>query len=91
MFTVHVLEAVALGSFGSLVHLALAAYEEKAVPNQWEIFGHVVAGPVAGWLFQLTGLPNHINIFFAGFFAIDTIRMLGRMYKPKPAEEPAEE
>jgi len=88
---VSLVEAVLLSLFGSLVHLCLAIYEAKSLPDKYEIAGHVVFGPVAGFLFHLTGAPNHINAFFSGFFAIDTIRMLGRMYKPKPAEEPAEE
>jgi len=83
-------EAIILGLFGSLVHLALAIYEAKSILDKYEIVGHIVFGPVAGFLFFLTGAPNHINAFFSGFFAIDTIRMLGRMYKPKPAEEETE-
>jgi len=88
--TVTLVEAVVLGFLGSLVHLALAVYERKAVPGRYEIFGHVALGPVAGGLFYATGLSNHINAFFAGFFTIDFIRMLARVYKPKPAEEEGE-
>jgi len=84
---VSLIEAILLGLFGSLVHLGLAVYEAKKIPDKYEIAGHVVFGPVAGWLFLITGYPNHVNCFFAGFFAIDTIRMLSRMYKPKPSEE----
>jgi len=87
---ISLIEAILLGLFGSLVHLALAIYEAKSIPDKYEIAGHVVFGPVAGFLFHLTGAPNHINAFFSGFFAIDTIRMLARMYKPKPAEEEVE-
>jgi len=87
---VSLMEAILLGLFGSLVHLALAIYEGKSVPDKYEIAGHVVFGPVAGFLFHLTGAPNHLNAIFAGFFAIDTIRMLGRMHKPKPAEGESE-
>jgi len=87
---ISLVEAVLLGLFGSLVHLGLAIYEAKSMPDKYEIAGHVVFGPVAGFLFHLTGAPNHINAFFSGFFAIDTIRMLARMYKPKPAEEETE-
>jgi len=84
---VSLFEAILLGLFGSLVHLGLAIYEAKSMLDKYEIMGHVVFGPVAGFLFFLTGAPNHINAFFIGFFAIDTIRMLSRMYKTKPSEE----
>jgi len=87
---ISLVEAILLGLFGSLVHLALAIYEAKSIPDRYEIAGHIAFGPVAGFLFHLTGAPNHINAFFSGFFAIDTIRMLGRMYKPKPSEEETE-
>jgi len=89
--TITMFEAILLGLFGSLVHLGLAIYEAKSMPDKYEIMCHVVFGPVVGFLFFLTGAPNRISIFFGGFFAIDTIRMLGRMYKPKPAEELTEE
>jgi len=77
-------EAVGLALLGGCVHLALCAYEAEKVPGKWQIFGHVVISPVAGFLFWLAAFPNHLNVFFAGFFSTDFIRMLARVYKPKP-------
>jgi len=80
------IEAVGLALFGSLTHLALVCYEARQVPGRWEIFGHLALGPVSGFLFKLAAFPNHLNVFFAGFFAIDFIRMLARVYKPREEE-----
>jgi len=75
-------ESVLLALLGSAVHLGLACYEQEKLPSQWQLFGHLGIGPVAGYLFWLTKAPNHINAFFAGFFAIDFIHMLARIHKP---------
>jgi len=80
------LEAIGLAFFGSLTHLALVCYEARQVPGKWEVFGHLALGPVSGFLFKLGGFPNHLNVFFAGFFAVDFIRMLARVYKPREEE-----
>jgi len=80
-------ESIVLGLLGSLVHLGLCAYEARAVPGRWEAFGHLMLGPVVGWIFWQTGVPNHLNAFFAGFFALDFLRMISRVYKPSPPKE----
>jgi len=83
---VGIFEAVGLALLGGCVHLALSAYESRKVPSKWEIFGHVAISPAAGFLFWLGKFPNHLNVFFAGFFSIDFIRMLARGYRPKAEE-----
>jgi len=76
------LEAVLLALLGGCIHLALVCYEQQKLPSLWQVFGHVAISPAAGYLFRLTKMPNHLNCFFVGFFAIDFIRMLAREYKP---------
>jgi len=83
-------ESIVLGLFGALVHLGLAAYEAKKVPGPWEVWGHVFLGPVVGWIFVMTGTPNHLNAFFAGFFSTDFLRMIARVYRPSPPKEASE-
>jgi len=78
---------VLLALFGGLVHLALCVYEAEKIPGKWQIFGHVTISPAAGYLFYLAKFPNQLNVFFAGFFATDFIRMLARVHKPKPPEK----
>jgi len=84
-------ESILLGLLGSLVHLGLCAYEGRAVPGRWETFGHLMLGPVVGWIFWQTGAPNHLNAFFAGFFALDFLRMISRVYKPSQPSQPIEQ
>jgi len=81
------IECLYIAVLGGLLHLCLCAYETKSIPSNWEIFGHIALPIGAGYLFWLGGFPNHLNVFFAGFFAVDFIRMLARKYKPAEEEE----
>jgi len=86
----HLVVAIILGLAGSLIHLGLAIYEGREIPDKYEIFGHLALGPVAGGLSYAAGFTDYLANLFAGFFAIDFIRMLARGYKPKPPEEEGE-
>lgn len=56
-----ILESVALGFVGALARELTISRDLK---KQWK---KLIIGAIAGGLFKLTGLPNHINSFFAGY------------------------
>jgi len=71
--TIAVAEAVLLGALGGATWVLLDYYHHKRVRipllklKQYAL--RVVLGAVAAYVFCLTGMPNHLNAFAAGYLA----------------------
>ena len=69
-----VLYPASLGAFGSAIHLMMQYMDDSMSDNPKKVVVRVVLGAVAGYIYSLTGLPNHLATIAFGYAGESVIR-----------------